>query len=76
MPKITEIFGMTFAKKWTYGAPEICQNRNEPTYRQNIAHLDIFRQLAQVHITDLMLSQENMATSYDRYPGLSKLTKC
>jgi hypothetical protein len=38
MPKITEIFGMTFAKKWTYGAPEICHNGNESTFWQNIGH--------------------------------------
>ena len=34
---------MTFAKKWTYGAPEICRNGNESTFRQNIGHSDIFR---------------------------------
>src|SRR4051812_43103887 len=38
MPKITEIFGMNFAKNWTYGAPEICRNRNESTFWQNIGH--------------------------------------
>jgi hypothetical protein len=43
MPKLMEIFGMTFAKKWTYGAPEICQNGNESTFQQNIGHSDILR---------------------------------
>ena len=42
MPKFTEIFGMTFAKKWTYGAPEICRNRNDSTFWQNIGHSDTF----------------------------------
>ena len=36
MPKFTENFGMTFAKKWTYRAPEIHRNRNESTFRRNI----------------------------------------
>ena len=36
-----ENFGMTFAKKWTYGAPEIWGNGNESTFRQNKGHLDI-----------------------------------
>ena len=31
-------FGMTFAKKWTNREPEICRNRNESTFRQNIGH--------------------------------------
>ena len=38
MPKFTENFGMTFAKKWTNREPEICRNRNESTFRQNIGH--------------------------------------
>ena len=38
MPKSTENFGMTFAKNWTYRAPEICRNGNESTFRQNIGH--------------------------------------
>ena len=36
--KSTEIFGMTFAKNWTYRAPEICRHGNESTFRQNIGH--------------------------------------
>ena len=38
MPKFTENFGMTFAKKWTNHEPEICRNGNESTFRQNIGH--------------------------------------
>ena len=38
MPKFTENFGMTFAKKWTNREPEICRNRKESTFRQNIGH--------------------------------------
>ena len=40
MPKFTENFGMTFAKKWTYRAPEIHQNENESTFLRNIGHLN------------------------------------
>ena len=40
MPKFTENFGMTFAKKWTYRAPEIHRNGNESTFRRNIGHSD------------------------------------
>ena len=40
MPKFTENFGMTFAKKWTYRAPEIHRNGNESTFRCNIGHSD------------------------------------
>ena len=50
MPKFTKNFGMTFAKKWTNREPEICRNGNESTFRQNIGHSDIFRQLAQKFI--------------------------
>ena len=32
MPKITENFGMTFARKCTYRASEICRNGNESTF--------------------------------------------
>ena len=32
MPKFTENSGMTFARKCTYRAPEICQNGNESTF--------------------------------------------
>jgi hypothetical protein len=32
MPKFTENFGMTFARKCTYRAPEICRNENESTF--------------------------------------------
>ena len=32
MPKFTENFGMTFARKCTYRAPEICRNGNESTF--------------------------------------------
>ena len=32
MPKFTKNFGMTFARKCTYRAPEICRNGNESTY--------------------------------------------
>ena len=38
MPKFTENSGMTFDKKWTNRAPEICRNGNESTFRQNIGH--------------------------------------
>ena len=38
MPKYTENFGMTFAKKWTNREPQICRNGNESTFRQNIGH--------------------------------------
>ena len=38
MPLFTGNFGMTFAKKWTNREPEICRNRNESTFRQNIGH--------------------------------------
>ena len=38
MSKFTGNFGMTFAKKWTYRAPEICQNGNESTFWQNIGN--------------------------------------
>ena len=40
MPKFTENFGMTFAKKWTYRVPEIHRNGNESTFRRNIGHSD------------------------------------
>ena len=42
MPKFTGNFGMTFAKKWTYLAPEIHRNGNESTFQQNIGHSDHF----------------------------------
>ena len=32
IPKFTENFGMTFARKWIYRAPEICRNGNESTF--------------------------------------------
>ena len=32
MPKFMENFGMAFAKKWTYRAPEIHWNGNESTF--------------------------------------------
>ena len=32
MPKFTEYFGMTYARKCTYRAPEICRNGNESTF--------------------------------------------
>ena len=32
MPKFTENFSMTFARKCTYRAPEICRNGSESTF--------------------------------------------
>ena len=32
MPKFTEYFGMTFARKCTYRAPKICRNGNESKF--------------------------------------------
>ena len=32
MPKFTENFGMTYARKCIYKAPEICRNGNESTF--------------------------------------------
>ena len=40
MPLFTGNFGMTFAKKWTYRAPEIHRNGNESTFGCNIGHSD------------------------------------
>src|ERR1041385_3226986 len=40
MSKFTVNFGMTFAKKWTYQEPQICQNGNKSTFRQNIGPSD------------------------------------
>ena len=40
MPLFTGNFGMTFAKKWTYRAPEIHRNGNESTFWRNIGHSD------------------------------------
>ena len=37
-----KFFGMTIAKKWTNREPEICRNRNESTFRQNIGHSTSF----------------------------------
>ena len=42
MPLFTGNFGMTFAQKWTYRAPEIHRNGNESTFRRNIGHSDHF----------------------------------
>ena len=42
MPLFTGNFGMTFAEKWTYRAPEIHRNGNESTFRRNIGHSDHF----------------------------------
>ena len=42
MPLFTGNFGMTFAKKWTYRAPEIHRNGNESTFQRNIGHSDHF----------------------------------
>ena len=47
MPKFTENFGMTFAKKWTYRAPEFHQNGNESTFWHNIGHSDHLPKLNQ-----------------------------
>ena len=38
MPKSTENVGMTFAKNWTYRAPEIYQNGNESTFRKSFCN--------------------------------------
>lgn len=47
MPLFTGNFGMTFAKKWTYRAPEIHRNGNESTFRRNIGHSDHLPKLNQ-----------------------------
>ena len=36
--KFMKNFGVTFAKDMTYRALEICRDRNESTFRQNIDH--------------------------------------
>ena len=38
MPKFKGNFGTTFAKKWTYRAPEIHRVGNESTFQRNIGH--------------------------------------
>ena len=78
MPKFTGNFGMTFAKKWTYRAPEIRRNGNESTFRQNIGHSESFpANNVQISIFDTATHVQIYTSKHmSKYTQANSKTKC